>query len=120
VQEGVAFAFKYGIEIMAELEMRPAVMRAALSNLFLSDVFCAAFVNATGIPLELYQTDGAQGAATGAAVGLGYYPSIDDAFKSLECTKRIDPDLLLADAYAAAYDRWLRALMNIEELQRQG
>lgn len=119
VLEGVAFAFKYGMEIMAELEMRPAVMRAALSNLFLSDVFCTAFVNATGIPLELYQTDGAQGAATGAGVGLGYYPSIDDALASLECKERIDPDPSLADAHAAAYDRWLRALMNIEELQRE-
>ncbi|MCX6136230.1 MAG: FGGY family carbohydrate kinase [Ignavibacteriales bacterium] len=118
VLEGVTFAFKYGMEIMSELEIRPAVIRASASNLFLSDVFCSALSSATGIPLELYETDGAQGAATGAAVGLEYYPSLADAFKSLHCRKRIEPDASLVDAYGATYERWLRALMNIEELQR--
>ena len=65
-QEGIAFAFRYGLDIMRENGMQPTVVRAGHANMFLSDVFLQAFVNATGVPVELYHTDGSIGAAWGA------------------------------------------------------
>ena len=48
-QEGIAFAFRYGLDIMRENGIDPSVIRAGKSNLFLSDVFTESFVNATNI-----------------------------------------------------------------------
>ncbi|MDQ3682024.1 MAG: FGGY family carbohydrate kinase, partial [Bacteroidota bacterium] len=72
-QEGIAFAFRYGIDIMRENGMAPTAIRAGKTNMFLSEVFTQTFVNVTGVPVELYKTDGSIGAAFGAGVGLGYF-----------------------------------------------
>ena len=58
VQEGIACAFRYGLDIMRENGMNPSVIRAGKANLFLSDLFTETFVNATGVPVELYKNDG--------------------------------------------------------------
>jgi xylulokinase len=79
-QEGIAFAFRYGLDIMRENAMEPAIIRAGRANMFLSDVFTQSFVNATGVPVELYQTDGSIGAALGAGVGAGIYKGEGEAF----------------------------------------
>lgn len=55
VQEGVAFAFRYGLDIMRENDLHPTIIRAGKANLFLSDVFIQSFVNATGVAVELYE-----------------------------------------------------------------
>ena len=68
VQEGIAFAFRYGMEVYG---MNPAVIRAAYTNLFLSEVFQQIFVNTVNTPVELHNADGAVGAALGAAKGIG-------------------------------------------------
>ncbi|HEU5366365.1 MAG TPA: FGGY family carbohydrate kinase, partial [Hanamia sp.] len=39
VQEGIAFAFRYGLDIMRENDLQPKIIRAGKANLFLSDVF---------------------------------------------------------------------------------
>ncbi|MEO7961881.1 MAG: FGGY family carbohydrate kinase, partial [Ginsengibacter sp.] len=65
VQEGIAFAFRYGLDIMRENGLSPAIIRAGKSNLFLSDIFIQSFVNATGVTVELYANDGSVGAALG-------------------------------------------------------
>jgi xylulokinase len=41
--------------------MSPAVIRAGKANMFLSPVFTEAFVNATNVPVELYNSDGSVG-----------------------------------------------------------
>jgi len=61
VQEGVAFSFKYGMDILKDLGMLPSVIRAGESNMFLSRVFCGTLAHSTGVSIELYNTDGAQG-----------------------------------------------------------
>jgi xylulokinase len=38
-QEGIAFSFRYGLDIMRENGLNPSVIRAGEANLFLSDVF---------------------------------------------------------------------------------
>jgi xylulokinase len=70
VQEGIACAFRYGLDIMRSNGMNPTVIRAGKANLFLSDLFAETFVNATGVPVELYKNDGSVGAALGAGIGM--------------------------------------------------
>lgn len=110
VQEGVAFAFKYGIEIMQSLQIRPTVMRAGAANMFLSPLFAKTLASVAGVTIELYNTDGAQGAARAAAVGAGLVPTTREAFKGLACVQRIEPDKKV-DEYVEAYDRW-HTLLN--------
>lgn len=110
VQEGVAFAFRYGMDIMRTLGVRPSVIRAGSANLFLSPVFCGALAGVSGVTIELYNTDGALGAARGAAIGSGVAPSADGAFRGLKRVATVEPDRRLAQAYDEAYALWLSAL----------
>lgn len=64
VQEGIAFAFRYGVEVYS---LQADIIRAAHTNLFLSDLFQNIFVNTLNAPVELHNVDGAVGAALGAA-----------------------------------------------------
>lgn len=91
-QEGIAFSFRYGLDIIRENGMNPKVIRAGKANLFLSDVFAQTFVNATGVPVELFESDGSFGAAIGAGIGLGIYQSAADAFQNKKPLKTIAPD----------------------------
>jgi xylulokinase len=111
VQEGVAFSFKYGIDIMQSMEIRPSVLKAGAANMFLSPVFCKTLASVAGVTINLYNTDGAQGAARAAAVGAGIVPRLEDAFKGLAALQRIEPDANKAD-YLEAYNRWLTRLKN--------
>ena len=74
-QEGIVFTFRYGLDIMRSIGMEFGVIKAGYSNLFQSKVFQEAFVNTCNVELEVYNTDGSQGAARGAGIGAGYYAS---------------------------------------------
>ncbi len=108
VQEGIAFAFRYGLDIMRENGMDPKVIRAGKANLFLSDVFLEAFVNATNTPLELYECDGSVGAAIGAGIGAGQYSSQKEAFTKAKRLKLIEPNE--HKRYDSLYENWKEAL----------
>jgi xylulokinase len=76
------FAFRYGMDIMRQTGIKPEVIRAGHSNMFLSPLFGESLASLTGATIELYNTDGSQGAARAAAVGAGIYgshrrPSVD-------------------------------------------
>lgn len=107
-QEGIAFAFRYGLDMMKENGMQPSVIRAGKANMFLSDVFATSFVNATQVPVELYNCDGSVGAAIGAGIGAGIYASAKDAFKNFAVLKTIEP----ADKklYEELYHGWKQSL----------
>ena len=90
-QEGIAFAFRYGLDIMRENGMSPSVIRAGKANMFLSDVFAEAFVNATNVPVELYENDGSAGAALGAGIGAGIFQNAKDAFTMAKPLQLIEP-----------------------------
>jgi xylulokinase len=107
-QEGIAFAFRYGLDIMRENGVRPSVIRAGKANMFLSPVFCEAFVNATGVPVELYNSDGSVGAALGAGIGAGIFPDRKAAFAGLKPLGRVEP--ARAGEYEGLYQRWREAL----------
>ncbi|MGH2648264.1 MAG: xylulokinase, partial [Ginsengibacter sp.] len=108
VQEGIAFAFRYGLDIMRENNLYPTIIRAGKSNLFLSDVFIESFANATGVAVELYANDGSVGAALGAGVGAGIYKNFDEAFSNFKPLKKIEPNN--TELYNALYKRWKKLL----------
>lgn len=110
VQEGIAFSFRYGLDIMRENGMQTKVVKAGRTNMFLSKVFAEAFVNSTGLTLELYDTDGSVGAALGAGIGLGIYEKPQDAFTRLELLEIIHPDTVKVVAYNKVYENWKTAL----------
>ena len=109
-QEGIAFSFKYGIDIMKEMGMDIKVIRAGKANMFLSPIFSQTLANVSGASIELYDTDGAQGAARGAAVGAGYFKTFEEAFKSLNKLGEILPDADGTNKCLAAYKSWLDKL----------
>ena len=67
-------------------------MRAGKTNMFLSPLFRQTMSNVIDATIELYDTDGALGAARGAAIGAGLYSSPSDAFSQLKCLEQITPD----------------------------
>ncbi|HEY3384694.1 MAG TPA: FGGY family carbohydrate kinase [Vicinamibacterales bacterium] len=109
-QEGIVFALNYGIDIMREMGVDVRAVRAGRSNLFLSPLFARAFADTSGAAVELIDTDGAQGAARGAGVGVGVYATPADAAIGLTACARIEPDSTTRARYREAYDRWLTAL----------
>ncbi|MDR3714878.1 MAG: FGGY family carbohydrate kinase [Puia sp.] len=109
-QEGIAFAFRYGLDIMRENKMNPSVIRAGRANMFLSGVFSSAFVNSTGVPVELYDCDGSIGAALGAGIGAGIFATEQDAFRSMKPLQMIRPDA--TERYEELYQRWREKLMG--------
>ena len=108
VQEGIAFAFRYGLDIMRENGMNPKVIRAGRANLFLSDVFIESFVNSTNTPLELYESDGSVGAAIGAGLGAGVYSNGKEAFRKMKPLKYVEPDK--TSKYDSLYKEWRKNL----------
>ena len=108
--EGLAFAFRYGIELMNNMGIGSEVIRAGYGNMFLSPVFRQTLSNITGAVLELYNTDGANGAALAAGLGAGIFKNEDEAFRDLSVIKRTEPELEYAGQYSMAYDNWLNEL----------
>jgi xylulokinase len=78
--------------------------------MFLSPLFARAFADTSGAVVELFDTDGAQGAARAAGVGAGIFPTCSDAFGGLRAVARYEPDAATAPQYRDAYQRWLEAL----------
>jgi xylulokinase len=110
VQEGIACAFRYGVDIMRENGMNPKIIRAGKANLFLSDLFAQSFVNATGIPVELYHNDGSVGAALGAGIGADIFASPAEAFHHATPLQLIEPTG--SAAFESVYQEWKELLLT--------
>jgi len=107
-QEGIAFAFRYGLDIMRQNGMQPSVIRAGKANMFLSDVFTNCFVNATNVPVELHDCDGSVGAAKGAGIGVGFYKTAKEAFTNSTPLDLVEPTQ--AKVYNELYEAWKELL----------
>ena len=105
-QEGIVFALNYGLGIMREMGIQLTTVKAGNANMFLSPLFAEAFATVTQAAVQLYNTDGSQGAARGAGIGAGVYKSPDDAFAGLKPVKTIEPNEKLTSAYQQAYSGW--------------
>ncbi|MEN8137079.1 MAG: FGGY family carbohydrate kinase [Bacteroidota bacterium] len=110
-QESIAFSFKYGMEIMEKVGINTSVIRAGLSNMFLSPIFAETLSNISGAKIELYDTDGSQGAARAAGFGGGYFESLDNAFGEMEKLKTIEPKK--DERLEEAYNNWKNKLETI-------
>jgi xylulokinase len=109
-QEGIAFAFRYGLDIMKENGMTPRVIRAGKANMFLSPVFTECFVNTLGIPVEMYNCDGSVGAAVGAGLGAKIYAGSSEAFHHFKPVELVEPDP--GRSYETYYENWLVQLQK--------
>ncbi len=110
-QEGIVFSFMYGMEIMASIGLDIKKIHAGHANMFLSPIFRDTLASVSGATIELYDTDGAVGAAKGAGIGAGIYADNNEAFASLRKIEEIAP---AADRtpYLEAYARWKQYLAN--------
>ena len=111
-QEGIVFSFKYGIEIMEQMGLKVSKIHAGHANMFLSPLFRETLASITGATVELFDTDGSVGAARGAGIGVGCYPTMQDAFIHLRKLDVIEPDVKHLEAYNEAYARWKNVLRN--------
>jgi xylulokinase len=89
------------------------VIRAGYANLFQSKVFAQTLATISDTTIELYNTDGAEGAARGAAVGMGFYQTNDEAFKELKCIEKIVPQEAWRSKLESAYNRWQTHLNHL-------
>ena len=108
VHEGIAYSFRYGMDIMRETGVSPSVIRAGKANLFLSPVFRETLATLTGADIELFNTDGSLGAARGAALGAGLYKSREEAFASLTKLETVRPNPAWREALESGYVAWCR------------
>jgi xylulokinase len=106
-QEGIAFSFRFGLDIMKETGIDPRIIRAGEANMFLSRIFRETLSGITGSVIHLYNTDGSVGAARGAGIGCGYYASAAEAFTGLSTVGVTEPDKATSPALDEAYQKWL-------------
>lgn len=111
-QEGIAFSFRYGLDIMKETGIDPKLIRAGEANMFLSTIFRETLATITGTTIHLYNTDGSIGAARGAGIGCGYYKSANEAFNGLKALSVTEPDSVIFSKYEEAYQRWKSLLQK--------
>ena len=103
-QEGIVFAFQYGIELMQQMGLKVDKIHAGKANMFQSKVFRDTLAGVSGAAIELYDTEGSAGAAKGAGIGAGIYKDNREAFATLERLAVIHSEH--QDEYRAAYERW--------------
>jgi xylulokinase len=100
------------MDIMTDMGLQIHRVRAGQANMFLSPLFREVFANTANVVIELYNTDGAQGAARAAGIGAGLYNE-KEAFRGMECLATIEPDATLQQQYASIYSQWLEGLQHV-------
>lgn len=115
-QEGIAFAMRYGLDIMRENGMHPTVVRAGKANLFLSNVFTQAFASVNNVAVEFYDGDGSIGAALGAGIGAGIFANAQEAFTKRKAVSVVEPGN--TEVYQNLYAGWKEQLqLQLERVQ---
>jgi xylulokinase len=112
-QEGIAFSFRYGLEIMKETGINPQIIRAGETNMFLSRIFRETLSDITGTEIHLCNTDGSIGAARGAGIGCGFYKSEKEAFAGLVTIGITQPDMVRSKILEEAYLKWTGLLKSL-------
>ena len=114
-QEGIVFSFCYGMEVMEQMGMDICKIHAGKANMFLSPLFRDTLAGVSDATIELYDTDGAAGAAKGAGIGCGIYKNHDEAFASLKKIAVIEPDEQHRTEYLHAYAKWKEQLSQLKK-----
>ena len=89
--EGIACAFRYGVDIMRENGLEPRVLRVGHDNLFLSAVFSQSIADLCNVRIDVVTGNGAWGAAVGAGYGAGMYRSPQEALGEVQAEKTYEP-----------------------------
>ena len=97
---------------MKGMGINTQTIRAGYANMFLSPIFRNTLASTTGATIELFETDGAQGAARAAGVGFGYYKQFTEAFNGLKSLETIQPEMNHKDQYQEAYQNWKKVLVS--------
>lgn len=105
--EGIAFSFKYGMDLMNDMGIETKTIRAGHANLFLSPIFRQTLANITGATIELYNTDGSIGAARGAGLGARIYKNSEEAFATLKKIEVVTPKQNELKATQEAYNQFI-------------
>jgi len=95
-----------------EMGLNINTVRAGKANMFQSEIFAEAFANTTGATIELFNTDGAQGAARAAGVGAKIFANTDESFEGLKVLTRIEPQTKLREQYQSAYKNWRKNFIH--------
>jgi len=103
--EGIAFAYVYGMSILQDLGIDISSMKVGNDNLFQSAPFATAISTLVDCEIKVIDTNGAAGAARGAAIGHGTYTP-KSAFSNLSVVRTFTPDNEKKDAYLKAYNNW--------------
>ncbi len=109
-QESVAFAFRYGLDIMRENGINPSVVKAGKTNMFLSDVFTQSFAGTSNVAVEFYEGDGSYGAAIGAGIGAGIYADTAAAYSNRRSIATVEPKF--TTQYNDLYEQWKELLLE--------
>jgi xylulokinase len=112
-QEGIVSALTYGFRIMKDMGMNLQTVKAGHANMFLSPLFRKTFVHMNRVNLELYNTDGAQGAARGAGIGSRIFENESQAFQGLELLETMEPNTNFYEVYEEVYANWERRLSEL-------
>ena len=112
-QEGIVFSMIYGAEIMQEMGLSLKRVRAGYSNMFLSDLFAQTFADCSQCPVELYNTDGALGAARGAGYGVNLYLQMKDCFVGMEIIRKVEPEKNNRSIVKELYEHWKEGLESL-------
>jgi len=110
--EGIAYAYVYGMSILKEMGINVNKMKVGNDNLFQSAPFSNTIATLMNCEIEVIATNGAAGAARGAAIGYGTY-ELQNAFDTLETVQTYSPNKHNKAAYQEAYDKWYEKL-NIQ------
>lgn len=111
VQEGIAFSMVYGLELLSLSGIIPKKIKAGFSNMYLSSIFSSTIVNASNVPIQLLESDGAYGAALGAGIGSKYYKSVQEGINSIKILSEVLPDKNKNKTFDI-YENWKCELLN--------
>lgn len=112
-QEGIVFSFQYAINIMKSMGLKLEVIKVGNNNMFQSHIFKETLATLSGSQIEIYNTDGAIGAAIGSGIGAGIYKSTNKAFKHFQKLETIHPNKKMQAKLEDAYQKWEQSLKNI-------
>lgn len=108
--EGVVCAFRYGYSILSELGVAPSTLSGGHAGLFRSVEFTHLLSSALGVPIHLFDSDPATGAALGAAVGAELTDDLEEALRGRAPTSSVEPTESMRRYTTDRYDRWSQAL----------
>ena len=102
----------YGLEILNSSGIVPQKIKAGYANMYLSSIFSSTIVNASNVPIQLLESDGAYGAALGAGIGSMYYNSIQEGINSIKVLSEVLPDQNKNKTFEY-YEKWKLELSNM-------